>query len=172
MSYTSNPLRSSMKATMFFPMSCMSPFTVPRTTFPTFLPAASPVIFGFTISETACSISRRIDEVGDKIGSLLESLAHDPHGLFRLVENPKRIFSPASRRLLTISSASFSFNSDSANGPVRCHNHALLLRTSVRYMVVAMVVISRCSRLYRPSPRPVRPNLPRRSPRTPAEPEA
>src|ERR1019366_5928187 len=67
-SRTSKPLMSSMKVTMFFPISCRSPCTVPISTFPSFL-ASSPgsfLISGLATAPMFSSISPASTSSGKK----------------------------------------------------------------------------------------------------------
>ena len=82
MSFTSNPLMSSMKVTMFLPMSCRSPCTVPISTLPSLLRLAARRLLDQRLGDGADVIEHLAGEheFGQEILALLEALADDVHG--------------------------------------------------------------------------------------------
>src|ERR1019366_6219605 len=102
MSLTSKPLMSSMKVTMFLPMSCRSPCTVPISTLPSLAAAVPPLslISGLAMAPTVSSISPASTSSGRK-------------------------YSPSSKRLPTISIAARHRPSTCIGSTLSCSNMRL-----------------------------------------------
>ena len=76
-----------MNVTISFPMSWISPATVPISTLPFRLPPCSCMMCGLTILRDTLKDFTRHHQIGDEVLTLLEALPHELHGLPRIIED-------------------------------------------------------------------------------------